>query len=355
MFRAVRGTPHPQPSGPGHLSASHPARWAQAEPLDRTRLLPPPSRLGGGPATVPDAGTPLTPSPRRTHRDAGPRLGRCARPGPAPWALSPPHRPAPPSSRHPWAPSTPWNSPSRFPLPLHSGPRHPGDQLCGAGTLLRGVCSLGPVSLELLPTGAGHGLASSKGSALGLRNWEVTAGTRLRRGHWTAMGRGQVVGTVGCPGRGALTQVGGGEMDLLQGRGCGVGVPIRVAQRWGREREAGRQLERGRPGSRGHEGSLDVHSVHAEPVGTAAARPSHAGERATGRPGPPRCTPAWPAPAAVPAGPPAATSEPCSPGVRPWPGPQACAGCLAQAANSLSHRSLPPICMWLLCLAARWS
>lgn len=76
-------------------------------------------------------------------------------------------------------------------------------------------------------------------------------------------------------------------MDLLQGRGCGVGVPIRVAQRWGREREAGRQLERGRPGSRGHEGSLDVHSVHAEPVGTAAARPSHAGERATGRPGAP--------------------------------------------------------------------
>lgn len=278
--------------------------------------------------------------------------GRAQPRGHCPLRIAPP----PPAAATPGHPAPPGTAPRASPCPCTAAHGTPETSCVEQElSLLRGVCSLGPVSLELLPTGAGHGLASSKGSALGLRNWEVTAGTRLRRGHWTAMGTGQVVGTVGCPGRGALTQVGGGETDLLQGRGCGVGVPIRVAQRWGREREAGRQLERGRPGSRGHEGSLDVHSVHAEPVGTAAARPSHAGERATGRPGPPRCTPAWPAPAAVPAGPPAATSEPCSPGVRPWPGPQACAGCLAQAANSLSHRSLPPICMWLLCLAARWS
>lgn len=34
-------------------------------------------------------------------------------------------------------------------------------------------------------------------------------------------------------------------------------------------------------------------------------------------------------------------------------GPRAC--CVGRAANTLSHCSLLPICMWLLCLAARWS
>lgn len=32
-----------------------------------------------------------------------------------------------------------------------------------------------------------------------------------------------------------------------------------------------------------------------------------------------------------------------------------CACCVGRAANTLSHCSLLPICMWLLCLAVRWS
>lgn len=166
------------------------------------------------------------------------------------------------------------------------------------------------------------------------------------------MSRGRRPRTGGRWGDRPASGEGGAEGSL-----CSVGVPIMVAQRWGREREAGRQLQRGdtrhpqrpRRACVGHRCGSQLtrrragHGQTRSPPGVprpgwhsqlfrVGPRPSH--------PSPARWVSGW---------------GPCAWLPLPWRGPRACAGCLPRAANSLSHRSLPPICMWLLCLAARWS
>lgn len=121
MFRAVR-CPPPQPSGPGPLSASHSACQAQAEPL----TLHTPATSAFTARRWSRHLTRMLLSHLRLHWDAtetqsrqdpivmqAPGWGAVRGSGPVPWALYPPHRPVPlPSIHHPWAPSTPWNSPS---------------------------------------------------------------------------------------------------------------------------------------------------------------------------------------------------------------------------------------------------
>lgn len=116
------------------------------------------------------------------------------------------------------------------PLPPHFAPeprRYRGGQTWerGGSLLVIGACSLSPspqASFESLSAGWGkHGLASSRGSALGLSRWARQQGQRLRRGsQWKAVetrlsGRDRV----GSPAGGSpCTAETGRDQTCFQGR-----------------------------------------------------------------------------------------------------------------------------------------
>lgn len=259
-----------------------------------------------------------------------------------------------------------------------------------------GACSLSPLprcswSPSLLGWGE-HGLASSRGSALDLSNWARQRGQRLRRGSQAAETRSSRT-ELDLLGDADLAPVRGEDKTCFQGTTGAqdalhnVGqAPVRMAQKLGNPGEGSlaqfRQGQRkgGGPAAGGKLLGQQQHKVTKHPRARCrlsiwhtglCVKPVDEGHRAENRPQagqrPTQIHLVWPAL-------PLALQLQCAPShcTGPLP-PSLLPGCLASGsppgcplwfcparplragANSLSHCSLLPICMWLLCLAARWS